>query len=325
MPDRPIPSDSSDRSPGFRLPAELHLLFVGAEEPSWTLLTLELDRRGCVRPRFRWFSTLAEGAQQTSRERFDCIVIDDVGASPAAVDADASLLLVDQLAAIRAAGCEDPVLVLSDRVDDAWLEAAATSGFELLVTPSGWRSAALVPWIHCTMQRHVVVREREEIGAAGRRRLERESGESWQLLEQRQATARRLHDDRPAVTGNARSAESRLAADYRELLRASVVAGAAALEAETIRFTRQVAESGLRSGGLLELHVSAVESLLAGLGSRSSRHVVQQTDLLLLELLCRLADDASAPPHRRVSDQGVDLLRDAAFAATDGRRSAAHD
>lgn len=298
---RPIP-----KPPSWRLPRELQLLFVGAEEPSWTLLTLELDRYGCTQPRFRWCSTLAEGAQHMGRERFDCIVIDDAG-TPAA--AARPLELADQLSAIRAAGCEDPILVLSDRVDDPWLIAAAAGEFELLVVRNGWRSSALAPWIHTAMHRQTVARERAEIGAEGRQRLQREAGESWQLLDQRRQTAERLRRSLGSLRGPAAEGAAALADEYRDLLRAAVVAGAHALEAETLRFTRGIVERGITAADLLQMHVAAVESLLRGLGSRSSRHVVQQTDLLVLEVLCRLADGTwTAGGRGVVDDRGIDLL-----------------
>lgn len=297
------------KSPAWRLPRELQLLFVGAEEPSWTLLTLELDRHGCTQPRFRWCSTLAEGVQHLGRERFDCIIIDDVTGAQSAAETAQPLELVEQLSAIRAAGCEDPILVLSDRVDDPWLIAAAAGEFELLVVRNGWRSSALTPWIHAAMHRQTVARERAEIGAEGRQRLQREAGESWQLLEQRRQTAERLRHTQGRSEAPSPQSESGLADEYRDLLRAAVVAGAHVLETDTIRFTRRIVERGITASDLLQMHVAAVESLLRGLGSRSSRHVVQQTDLLVLEVLCRLADGTwSAGGRGCVDDRGIDLL-----------------
>ena len=288
------------------LPSELHLLFVAPEEPSWTLLTLQLDRHGCSQPRFHWCSDLASAARIVHQERFDCIVIDDASPrSGGAATGDNELL--PQVSALRTAGCLDPLLVISDRVDDDWLEQMANADCELLVTRDGWRSRAVVPWIRCAMERHTVAREHQEIGERGRQSTERESNESRMQLDERMATARRLvertgHASAAAPTGEA------LSTAYGDLLRSSVLATSEQVQDHIARVAYELVRGDCTASEVLALHVDAVEQLLKGLGGRSVRHVLQRTDLFALEMLVHVADCAARPTFAtNVSDRGVDL------------------
>jgi len=276
-------------APTARLPLALRLLFLGAEEPAWAPLTLELDRHGCRQPEFRWCAGLVDGARELGRERFDCIVVDDIAGAASGDGAADSGRLLAEIAALRAAGCDDPVLVLSDRIDDDWLTAVAAGELELLVTPHGWRSTALVPWVIRAIDRRRLAVERAEFGAAGERRQQREAGESWSLLDQRLQLAARLRAADPPGRGCRSTSPDDLAAAWRELLRAYIVAGPGTLEREIAAYASAAASAGATAADLLDRHVAAVEQLLSGLGSRSSRHVIQQSDLLLLETLARFS------------------------------------
>jgi hypothetical protein len=280
------PATSSARR---ALPSELHLLFVGPEEPAWTVLTLQLDQAGCTAPRFRWCTDLAAAARIAAQERFDCLVIDDVTpAAEAASEVDSTLL--DHIAALRTGGCLDPVLVLSDRVDDDWLSAAAEADCELLVTCGGWRSGAIVAWVRKTIERQLAQREREECGG-GRERRVRESTESWRQWEARRDLAARLQSA-DCLTRSRVHDEAEHAA-YSDLLRTAVLIGIDRLPAEMNAFVERLAARHCSAGDALAMHVAAVDSMLRGLGNRSAPHVLQRTDLVALELLARLADASS--------------------------------
>ncbi len=289
----PGSAEASGVSARRPLPAELQLLFVGPEEPSWTLLTLQLDREGCTEPCFRWCPDLATAARIVRQDRFDCIVMDDA-TRPAETSAGFPASLPDSIAALRTGGCLDPVLVLSDRVDDTWLEQMADADCELLVTREGWRCRAVVAWIRKTIERHTVAREREEIGAEGRDRRRRESTETWRQLELLRLSARRLQGI-PADAPPAPACSAVDLAAYGDLLRSAVLAGPEQLDCETQTLAAELAARGLSAADLLALHVDAVESLVRGLGGRSAPHVLQRTDLVAMELLVRLADLRTPP------------------------------
>jgi hypothetical protein len=56
----------------------------------------------------------------------------------------------------------------------------------------------------------------------------------------------------------------------------------------------------------MQLHVRVLEELIASLGNRSARHVMNRADLLVLEVMAHLADgyrrrydEQSHPPRQR--------------------------
>lgn len=304
-------SSAADRLPVTEsaplLPGELHLLFIGQEEPSWTLLTLQLDRAGCSQPRFHWSQNLAEAARLTRQERWDCLIVDD--ATGTASDDSAAPGLLAQLAALRTGGCLDPVLVLSDRIDDDWLAGIADADCELLVTRAGWRSGALIPWIRCAMRQRMLSLERLEDHAEDQQRRRRESNESRDLLEQRRELAARLRHRADVPADRQPSVPPELYQFYTGLLRAAVMMGPEMLGEEVARFAARTSRAGLTAADLMELHVSAVESLLQGLGNRSSRHVLHRTEAIVLEVLADLADASRGlSSMRAIRDLGIDLL-----------------
>jgi hypothetical protein len=289
------------------LPGELALLFLGAEEPSWTLLTLQLDRLGCALPRFRWCSTLSEGARLLVQEPFDAVIVDDAKDSAPTTGDD----VLSMLAALRGVGCDEPVLILSDRVDDDWLQRVAEADVELLVTRTGWRSSALAGWISRAIRRHASARESALPPTGARRQPPLACDDPLELLRERRSLLDRLHDS--SRTGIYEAATSTtavedLAETYSALLRTCVMAGADTLAGEIDRLTRQVMQHNFSASDALGLHLSALETLLNGLGARSARHVLQRTDLLLLEMLCRLPAASRESRRPRLDDSGLDLL-----------------
>ena len=47
---------------------------------------------------------------------------------------------------------------------------------------------------------------------------------------------------------------------------------------------------GVSARQVMELHLKVLEEIIEGLGSRSSRHVMNRADLLLLEVMFHLSD-----------------------------------
>lgn len=308
-PKTPSPSPPGGRNhratTGHVLPSELYLLFIGPEEPAWTQLTLQLDQYGCDRPRFHWCSRLSEAARIVHQEHFDCLVIDDATKVAADAAPEAVASLPSALIALRTAGCLDPLLVLSDRIDDAWLVEMAEVDAELLVTRQGWRTAALIPWIRCAMDRQHLAREHREIGAQGRERRAQESTEVQRWLSERHSLATRLRKAGLAADrrNNVHSEEH---ANYLDLLRSAVLSDATQLQDIVQETVARLTHRELSALDLFELHQASLERLLQGLGGRSGKHVLQRTDLIGWELMMRLAA-AAARGFQDVADVGLDL------------------
>jgi hypothetical protein len=75
--------------------------------------------------------------------------------------------------------------------------------------------------------------------------------------------------------------------------------GAGNLAGEMSSLADLLAGSAITAQQVLELHLEAVETLVDGLGRRSSRHVLSRADLLVLEVLMHLSEAYRRRYHER--------------------------
>ncbi|MBI3861405.1 MAG: hypothetical protein HY290_05875 [Planctomycetia bacterium] len=301
-----LPGQSSDlegNSLGLGgLPTSLRLLCVGSVEPSWVTLTLQLDSLGCMEPSFKWVSTANEALALLRDESFDCLL---VRINPARQDSSDDPLSLAR--GIRAGGCADPIVIVTVAIDDATWTEALRLNVDLLVSAKGWESSALVQSIQRSVERGRMLHEIDRLSAADRRRLVRERDEADYLLSQQRRILTAL--ERFAVpadgmisngAGPPRDASPsardplRLPPEfddyYQELLRTYVIMGSGNLASEIGKLADLLAQASLSPREVLDLHLSRVESLVRGLGNRSTRHVMSRADLLALELMVHLGE-----------------------------------
>lgn len=279
---------------------ELRLLCVSAGEPSWTILALHLNAWGCREPRFRWSPNAGAALPLLREEAFDCVVV----GSLADERETAERLLIELLEVVGADGSRTPLLVLSDRLDDEVLLRISRFDCELLSTCGGWTSPALPAWIARTIQRFDLAVENQKISTADLRRSVRERDETETLLEQQ----RRILAARDVQPSEAQLPEE-INRYYQELLRTYIIMGAGNLEEDIRRLAELFALTGIGPRSALRLHLERVESMVRGLGSRSSRHVMARADILAMELMIELGECYRRKGSLRgLGDFGVDLL-----------------
>lgn len=299
-----------------RLSPRPRLLCIGATEPSWISLTLHLDAAGCLEPQFRWTTTAHETLAALRDESFDCILIAD-GRSDR-LNGGNALDPFSLARAIRAGGCDDPMVLVSPRLsDDDWIEACRI-GCELLATGLVWESRALLPVVERAIRRGELECENRRLAIAHHRRLVRERDEAEHLLDQQRQIIQELQAlagfaaagdaDAPRRGAEATQCGSRPLRDgettrgpgvalpdelndyYHELLRTYVIMGSGNLGGEIARLAELIALAGLGPREALQLHLDRVEALVRGLGSRSTRHIMARADLLALELMIHLGE-----------------------------------
>jgi hypothetical protein len=292
--------------PGFRL------LCIGASEPDWVGLTLQLDAVGCHDPRLKWTSEAADAMSLLRNETFDCLV---VGTHSNSVEVmwDAESLV----RAIRASGCNDPLVLLMDEPSDDLAGLVAQLNGELLVSRLTWNSRALVKVIQRSIRNVETARENHQLAVANHRRLVRERDEAGHLLRQQRdiiselevladgrmsAIAAEANTDLACIDeafghvpqdGSKRTAipvPDEIKRFYQELLRTYVIMGSGNLGGEIADLARILAEFGLSPRDTLSLHLERVEEVVRGLGNRSTRHVMARADLLALELIIHLGE-----------------------------------
>ncbi len=241
------------------LPSRSRFLCVGALEPSWVTLTLQLDAVGCHEPSFRWLDDPGEALGLLREESFDCLVLEagvvDEGRRPAGAgphirfrplgldDADhlrdapvqnlsdnandrCTTGAVTLLRAIRASGCDDPVVLLSSSVDDALVLEAEALQAELLVSTALWNSRALSTVVGRAVSRVRLSREHHRLSVSERRRSLRERDEATYLLDQQ----RLILDELLADTPRGRPASWERVDELRPRSQAAPVSSADSLE-----------------------------------------------------------------------------------------------
>ena len=278
-----------------QLPTRLRLLCIGPREPSWVGLTLQLDAEGGIEPQFRWVSSATEALTLLRDDSFDAVLI--------AAQSDAFADAASLVKAIRASGCEDPLVLLAPRIADAdWL-ALSREECELLQSARLWDSPALASVLKRAIFRSERTRQSRRLEIAQSKRMARERVEAEHLLNQQ----RRIIDDLDAteatnVTRQAmldcfgRATPSRTALPpeingyYQELLRTYVIMGSGNLGGEIVKLADLLAVAGCGPREALSLHLERVESLVGGLGNRSTRHILARADLLALELMIHLSE-----------------------------------
>lgn len=297
-----------------QLPTRLRLLCVGTREPSWVALTLQLDAEGGVEPHFRWASSAAEALSLLRDDPFDCVLIAAADPGPPGTHHsnasfhDAAMLVK----AIRASGCTDPLVLIAPQFSDAaWVDLSGED-CELLQSNRAWESPALVATIKRAIFRADLFRQNHRLAVAQTKRMARERDEAEHLLSQQ----RRIIDDLDAreesvaPTNVAMQAMldcyGRVSVDrysppraalpdeingyYHELLRTYVIMGSGNLSGEIAKLAELLAVAGCGPREVLTLHLERVETLVRGLGNRSTRHIMARADLLALELMIHLGE-----------------------------------
>ena len=288
--------------------SELRLLYVSDREPSWTTLALHLNEWGCGEPRFRWCPNAGEVLTLLREEPFDCVIVGALADNPQEADEN----LVQLLEVIGADGSQTPLLVLRDRLDDEFLLRISRFDCELLTTGMGWKSPVLPLWIGRTMERFDQALENQKNSTADQRRTVRERDETESLLEQQRRIVE-VSDRRNPLAADDESAKVELPEEinryYQELLRTYIIMGAGNLEDDIRKLAELFALTGIGPRSALRLHLERVESMVGGLGSRSSRHVMARADILAMELMIELGEcfrrKSSLPG---LGDFGIDLL-----------------
>jgi CheY-like chemotaxis protein len=294
------------------LPSRLRLLCVCPIEPSWVSLSLLLDAERCHQPQFRWVSTSGEALAFLRDESFDCVLVSDrlhLESRDAATESQLDVLSL--VRAIRASGCDDPIVLITSHLDEERWARLCEHECEILITSNLWESTAVVPVIKRAFTRVGLLRDNHRMEMADHRRLVRDRDEAESLLTQQRQIIRELealsqgaeqaNEDQQEISLPRDSSDSQVSRTslpfpeeingyYQELLRTYVIMGSGNLGNEIAKLAELISTAGLTPRETLQLHLERLETLVRGLGSRSTRHVMARADLLALELMMHLGE-----------------------------------
>ena len=306
----------------------LRLLFIATREPSWVNLCLQLEAGNDIDLRCDWVTEPAAAMSLLRAGSFACVLIatDECDNRPRELHrnrpgrrlwffgrskpSQRPRFFTDAVAitpvtstrfceAVRSSGDDTPILVLTSRpVDEFSVNLPGDHCIEVLVSNSGWDSQALVPALRRLLSRTEDSSDREQLLAGQRRRTALDRSEVDRILEQQlviagrdggmfTVTAPTADNGNTADTGNVPPGVS---AEYEALLRSFVVMGSGRMATEVQAIALWLRQRRFTARQVLAFHLLHVRRLISQLGSRSTRHVLTRSNLLILELLTCLDD-----------------------------------
>ncbi len=293
-------SEAAAVRPAVGLPPSLLVLFIAGRRRSgrWLADALAADK-GCS-IELDEVQGSAAGLAQLGERAYDAVLVTH---EPGALDA------LDLVEGYRAGGADEAIVILGEQSEQ---EMAALS-FEVgadgyLCVPTATTRTLL--WMLARAVRfRQLLRDNQRLSRLETERLQREHDEADQLLRQQRAILCNLEElrrpspgaqakDQPALVPFTLPEE--LVSHYRDLLRTYVIMGSGTLTDELNQLAALLADAGLSAGQAMYLHLRAVDDLIRGLGTRSTRHVMTRADLLVLELVVHLAEEYRRRYWRRL-------------------------
>ena len=233
-------------------------------------------------------------------ETFDAVLVSH---EPGGLDA------LDLIEGYRAGGADEPIVVLGSQSEQEMAAHSYEVGADAYVCVHTTTTRNLIWIVGRAVQRCQLVRENRRLSQTERQRLQREHDEAQRLLHQQRTLIGGLEAvSNPTVSDqDPLHLPDELLGHYRELLRTYVIMGSGNLAGELGRLADMLATAGVTAQQTMQLHVRALEELIHGLGSRSTRHVMTRADLLVLEIMIHLAEgyrvryyERARPPVQRM-------------------------
>ncbi|HEY4232156.1 MAG TPA: hypothetical protein VGM76_01905 [Lacipirellulaceae bacterium] len=234
---------------------------------------------------------------------------------------------------LRAAGHEEPMIVMGTDPSAELAAMAYEVGADAYCAVAETTTRSLLWTFARAIERFQLMRENRRLVQVERQRLAQEHQEAERLLTEQRALIvelERIRDTPPTAnitpevhepdtqdndteissspslfrsSANAEATKcdlpERLVGHYRELLRAYVVMGVGNLVDEMTALATLLADAGISAQRTMQLHVHVLEELIASLGNRSARHVMNRADLLVVEVMAHLADGYRRRYHER--------------------------
>ena len=251
---------------------------------------------------------IAVGLSKLRDELFDAVLVSHE---------DGGLDALEVLDAIRAGSSDNqPIIVLGDQSEQDMAALCYESNGDAYVCVHTTTTRTLIWQVARAIERHALIAENRRLRQSHRHRLRLEHGEANRLLQQQRAMIDNLaeicRNDTETIQGMVEEDQDQLAHNlpeelppeltnhYRELLRAYVIMGSGNMSDEMDRLAELLASAAITSQQAMLLHLSVLEEMISGLGSRSARHVMNRADMLILEVMIHLAEQYRARYLKRV-------------------------
>ncbi|MGD9720402.1 MAG: hypothetical protein AB7O59_06780 [Pirellulales bacterium] len=303
-------------TPWGLLPPRMHVLYVTSPSRTGAWLAEAFASDSASEVRLEEAPGAAAGLERLRERAYDAVLVSH---EPPQLDA---LALVDGL---RAGGAEEPLVILGQPSEQELAAQCFEAGADAYICAHSATTRSVLWIVARATERHHLLRENRRLRQAQQHRLQQEQHEAQRQLDGQRGVAREASGDAgcchtdnlaAACASLARGAQSAsdaredesLRSHYREILRAHVMMGSGNLSAELAQLAEMLAGNEVAAPRTVRLHVEVLEELVAGLGNRSSRHVMTRADLLLVEVLVQLAE---CYRRRAASSQTAESPKDA--------------
>ena len=267
-----------------RLPHRMRVLYISTRQRTGGWLAEAFAADSASKVVLEEAVGMAAGLARLRDDVFDAVLVSH--------ESD-ELNALDMIEGCRAGGSDEPIVVLGTQSEQEMAALCYEVGADGYVCVHTATTRNLIWVIAQAVQRRQLVRDNQRLTMAEQARLQREHEETNCLLkQQRTLSAESVADGRggPSELPPAHFLPAELIHHYRELLRTHVIMGAGNLTAELKHLAELLVAAGLTAQQTLRLHLHALEELVHGLGSRSTRHVMNRADLLVLEVLLHVAE-----------------------------------
>lgn len=252
------------------LPARMRLLYItnDSRETQWLSEALSADPASSVQ--LDEALGAEAGLARLRDEVFDAIVLSHV---PGVIDA------LESAEGIRSIGVEDPLLILGEEPPGEFSALVYEIGADAYLHTPSTTTRTMLWTVARMMDRHALTKENRRLAQCEKNRLRQEQDDAAKLM----ADQRSLVEETPGATED-------LKAHYRHLLRTHVIMGTGNLNDEIEALALLLSGGQVSPHEALALHLDTLEELLRGLGNRSVRHIFTRADVLILDVLVRLAE-----------------------------------
>ncbi len=280
---------------GPSLPDRVRLLYVTTLRQPGDWLRKVFDDDAAVAVEFDEAVGVASGMAQIRQEAYDIVLV---------CHASGVLDSLTFVEGIRAADHELAVVILGTAPVAEFEPLAFEVGADAYCCVTATTTRSLLWLFARAIDHRNLLSENRRLVEAHRQRLASEHREAQQLLAQQRSLVAELQQIeaneppeqsltgtwRPMATATSQVVPADLVVRYRELMQTHVVMGSGNLVEEMTALVERLAARGIAAQAVMQMHVDVLEMMVAGLGNRSSRHVMTRADLMLVELVVQLAD-----------------------------------
>jgi DNA-binding NarL/FixJ family response regulator len=289
-----VSSARSKTSAWQRLPPQIKVLYIASRQRTGGWLAEAFAADSASKVFLEEAVGMSAGMARLRDDVFDAVLVSHESEEFNALD---------MIEGYRASGDDTPIIVLGTQSEQEMAALCYEVGADGYLCVHTATTRNLIWVMARVVQRHQIIADNQRLLLAEQNRLQREHEESALLLHEQ----RKLLLDLKTPGQNAaellpiESLPGELIGHYRELLRTYVIMGAGNLGDELRHLAEMLVVAGLTARQTLQLHLHVLEELLHGLGSRSTRHVMNRADLLALEVLLHVGDGYRRRYQERVN------------------------